>query len=381
MRICIVSGTFPPDIGGPPTYLAALIPALAARGDQMQVVTYGEPGDERIPCTIHRISRKAPIPVRLASFTRAVLRATEQVDLLFVSDYGLPPALINQFRGLPMVIKIVGDFAWEFSVRHGLIPRTMTIGEFQTLGGGPRAQMLKWVQQTYVNAAHRVIVPSVYLQGIVAGWGVDPNRVRVVYNAVEPGPAPEPLSMSHPTVATIARLAPWKGVDTLIRAVAALQGSFPDLKLIVIGDGDQRSELEALAAAEAPGCVQFTGAVEHADALRLLRSSTMLALASSYEGLSHVLLEGLAAGRPIIASDIDGNRELISSGVNGWLATPGDVDGFAEAMRNVLQDRERTIEIGLRNRAWACEHRLESLVDRTLSVFAEAQGVVSRVVV
>src|SRR5512134_3585624 len=115
MRLCVVSGTFHPEPGGPGTFLAHLLPALQARGHAVEVVTYGEanaPDDYSYPVT--RISRRQPIPLRLLAFARAVWRAGRRADVFFVSDYGLPVALANRLVRRPILLKNVGDFAWEF---------------------------------------------------------------------------------------------------------------------------------------------------------------------------------------------------------------------------------------------------------------------------
>jgi glycosyltransferase involved in cell wall biosynthesis len=374
VRICIASGTFPPDVGGPPTYLAQLIPALAARGHGVHVVTFGESQLTDLPCSIERVSRRAPIPLRLARFTKAVFRGTRDGDLLFVSDYGFPPAMINTVRRQPMVIKVVGDFAWEYSVRHNLVPKGVGIDEFQAIGGLPLVQLLKGLQRAYVSAADRVIVPSNYLRSIVSGWGVPSSKTRVVRNAVPSPPEVARLSPHQPVVLTVARLAPWKGIDTLIEAIAQIQDPSIAPQLVIVGDGDDRSRLERLASHYAPGRVTFLGQVDRAEVESLMAQSSTLALASGYEGLSHVLLEGMACGLPIIASDIEGNRELIAHGENGWLVPPGDVDGFASAIRQCVSSPSMAAEYGRRNRAWSQAHTVEHQVDRTLEVCLDAMA-------
>lgn len=372
VRICIASGTFPPDVGGPPTYLAQLIPALAARGHAVHVVTYGQSQLTDLPCSIERVSRSSPIGIRLARFAAAVFRGTRDGDLLFVSDYGFPPALINTVRRQPMVIKVVGDFAWEYSVRHHLGVDAVGIDEFQMLAGSPLVRLLKRLQQAYVSAADRVIVPSKYLRSIVSGWGISSSKIRLVRNAVTTPAEEAPLSAQPPVVLTVARLAPWKGIDTLIQAIGQVDVQSNGPRLIVAGDGDDRARLELLASQIAPGRVTFLGEVDRSAVQNLLLQSSVLALASGYEGLSHVLLEGMASGLPIIASDIEGNRELITQGENGWLAQPGDVEGFASAIRQCISFPCTAAEYGRRNRAWSLAHTVEHQVDKTLEVCLEA---------
>jgi Glycosyl transferase 4-like domain len=150
LRICIASGTFHPDSGGPPTYLAALGRELVARGHRVQVITHGDTPERRhYPYPVVRIARRRSVPGRLALFTRAILRHGREADLLFVNDYGLPAAVANVALGKPLVMKIVGDFAWEFAVRHGWTTPDEPLERFQARRHGPRAELLRRMQATY----------------------------------------------------------------------------------------------------------------------------------------------------------------------------------------------------------------------------------------
>ena len=112
LRICIATGTFHPDSGGPPTYLLALGRELVARGHRVRVVTYGDdPARRCYPYPVTRVPRRLPLASRLALFAREVYRVGRDADLLFVSDYGLPATVANLALGKPVVMKIVGDFA------------------------------------------------------------------------------------------------------------------------------------------------------------------------------------------------------------------------------------------------------------------------------
>jgi glycosyltransferase involved in cell wall biosynthesis len=143
-------------------------------------------------------------------------------------------------------------------------------------------------------------------------------------------------------------------------------------RLVVAGDGDDRPRLEQLASDLAPGQVTFLGQVEKSQIAPLMAKSSVLALASAYEGLSHVLLEGMASGLPIVATDIHGNRELLTNGENGWLVPPGDDVRFACAIRQCLTSNTLAADIGRRNRTWAMAHTIEHQVDATFEVFLEA---------
>jgi glycosyltransferase involved in cell wall biosynthesis len=383
VRLCIASGTFHPEIGGPPTYLYALASDLVRLDHRLHVVTYGDrdpPG--AYPYPVYRVPRQGAEPQRVASFTLATIRAARRAELLYVNDYGLPPAIANLALRKPTVLKVVGDFAWEYTTRHRLIPTGTTIDQFQRQTFGWRAERIRRLQNWYARRADLVIAPSQYLAHLVVGWGVDRDRVRIVYNAPVPEPAPPPRNTTRRelglndgdfVVITIARLAPWKGVDVLIQALAMARERLPRVRLLIVGEGETRGRLEELARPLGTS-VTFTGQVTHKRALALLQAADALALVSSYEGLSHVLLEAMQARVPIVASAVGGNRELIRDGENGLLVPYGRPEPLAEAIIRFAEDpalRGALSEAAgteADSRAWA------RLVEATLDVFHEALG-------
>src|SRR3972149_2710173 len=338
MRICVVSGTFHPEPGGPPTFLYRLLPELVRRGHEIEVVTYGEsdaPTD--YPYPVSRISRRRPIPLRLIAFTRAVLKAGRWADAFFVCDYGLPVIAANVLLRKPVVLRVVADFAWEFCQRHGWIEAGQSVMDFQTAHHTLRVQLLRWTQVAYARAATRVIVPSEYVARLVRGWGSNP---RVIYNAIELEPFRDLLvcPAGHDLI-TVARLTPVKGVDVIIRAFALLRPMHPPADLTVVGDGPARVELETLCR-DLPldESVSFTGALTIDDVARRMAAADGVVLGSRTEGLPHVVLEAMAARTPVVATRVGGTPEVVKDGVNGLLVPAEDPGALAEAVSKLWSD-------------------------------------------
>ncbi|MBM4423103.1 MAG: glycosyltransferase family 4 protein [Chloroflexi bacterium] len=346
MKLCIVSGTFHPEPGGPPTFLYRLLPELIARGHIIEAVTHGEadyPTD--YPYRVTRISRRYPIPIRLLAFTRAVFSAGRRADAFFVSDYGFPAAVVNLVLRRPVLLKNVGDFAWEFSTRHRWIPTGQTIDEFQTAAHSPRVKLLRAVQRWFIGAADTVIAPSRYSASLVVGWGIPTSKVRVIYNALDPiavsqsrADAKREIGMADPVLVTVARLTPWKGIAGAIRALSLVRREFPAARLIVVGDGPERAALER-EAAPLGDAVVFVGA-QPPDRVRLyLRAADAFVLFSTYEGLPHTVIEAMQCETPVIVSDAGGNTEVVTAGENGWVVTKGDEAALAASIGEALRDR------------------------------------------
>ncbi len=162
----------------------------------------------------------------------------------------------------------------------------------------------------------------------------------------------------------VTRLIPWKGVDGVLDAVETLADP---CRMVIVGDGPERRRL-ADRIARSPllrSRVELAGAVGR-DTVRLhMRASDLLVLNSTYEGLSHVLLEAMAAGLPVAASDTAGNREIITDGDNGLLFAVGDVQGLVREIERLRADAPARARFVARSQrrltAWNEEHSLRRL--------------------
>ncbi len=149
------------------------------------------------------------------------------------------------------------------------------------------------------------------------------------------------------TVLFVGRLVEWKGVDTLIRSMAGVRKVIPDVKLIIVGEGMFRHELESLVTNTGlTGTVQFSGRVGDEDLVMLYNTAAVFVLPSrSYnglvmEGLGVVLLEAMAQGVPVIGSNVGGIPDIITDGENGFLVPEQRPDIIAEKIIRILTDNE-----------------------------------------
>jgi glycosyltransferase involved in cell wall biosynthesis len=181
------------------------------------------------------------------------------------------------------------------------------------------------------------------------------------------------LAPDERVVLVVARLTAWKGVDTVMSALRALPPPLVErARLVVVGDGPDRARLESLGAEQPPGAVRFVGEVPRSEVGRWMRAADALALCSGYEGLSHVLLEAMAAGLPVVVSDVGGNRALVQDRHDGLVVPYGDVAATGRALAEALTDSDIARTIGENARTGAAERTVERMVDETLAVFYEA---------
>lgn len=350
MRVCLITGIFPPDIGGPATYVPRIASALVDRGHRVSLISLSDtPGhdDSRYPFSVQRILRSQPKFLRVPRTVRAITAVARDSDLIFANGLFTESAIAAKLTRKSLVVKVVGDWAWERSVNAGLTGDALD--EFQQRRYGLRIEALKWLRAAVTRQANIVFTPSHYLRRIVAGWGVSENRLLVIYNALEPQEEVEPASLptfSGSTVLTIGRLVPWKGINRLIKVVAGL----PNVRLVVVGDGPQRKALQTLARElEFYDRIIFTGSVPSSQIAGYLQAADVFVLNSTYEGLPHIVLEALQAGLPVIATDAGGTSEIVHHQVNGILIPPQDDIVLGAELRRLLarpQDRERLAASG-----------------------------------
>lgn len=343
MKVLIITGIFPPDIGGPATYVPQIARGLAERGHQVQVLTTSEPehldhDDRSYPFPVYRMNRRVPLWYRPLYCMRHILRHGRDVDIIYANGVFLETALANLWLRKPLVMKVVGDQAWERARGRGWTRDGFE--DFQRRRQSWIAEVLRWLHTWAVRRADKVIVPSQYLKRFVMGWGVPKKRCVVIYNAVEED-VEEAVPAGMPTLPesfndkvrliTVGRLIPLRNVDLLLRAIAQL----PDTVLTIVGDGPCRAEWEA--EAKRLGLEQrvwFTGKQPHKVVQHLLRQHDVFVLASSHEGFPHSVLEAMQAGLPVVATAVGGTPEVVRDGENGILVPPGNADALYKALKH-----------------------------------------------
>ncbi len=189
------------------------------------------------------------------------------------------------------------------------------------------------------------ITPSRFLKSKLIAGGFDTRRITPIPNFVDLdayGPGEEKGHFLY-----IGRLLFEKGLDTLIRAVAALDRG----ELWIVGEGPVEGELRALVAELGTERVHFKGYLSGDELKRVLSEAQFIVLPSRwYENLPFSIMEAFACSRPVVASDVGGIPEMVDDGVNGYLFPVGDVDALVERLGAMLDDTAGRREMGRRAR-------------------------------
>jgi glycosyltransferase involved in cell wall biosynthesis len=334
MRIAFLTGIWPPDVGGPATHGPDFARFLTARGHTVHVVTMGDGEPTERPCEVEVVSRRLPFPLRYGLVTLKGARAARGADVVYATATYAAAATASKGARRPLVAKLVSDPAYERARRYRLFDGTLE--EFQGAGGRP-VHALKAARTRALRRAETIVVPSAYLAQIARGWGLDGERIRVLTNPAPPTVDVEPAPLAPGTFVFVGRLTRQKALEVAIDAVAAV----PAARLVIVGDGPERAELERRAAS---GRVEFLGRRSRDEALAIVAGATAAVLSSDWENLPHSAVEALSLGVPVVATSVGGVPEVVRDGENGLLVRPGSPDELAAALSRVLD------EPGLRER-------------------------------
>ncbi len=223
--------------------------------------------------------------------------------------------------------------------------------------------------------AHRHICNSAALtQTLQDRFGVPARRVAHIPNGVDVAffaPGEPGARAPGPVVLCVARLHPDKDHATLLRAFARLHPRRPDARLWLLGDGPMRSRLQALARDILPGdAVEFIPG--KADVRPYLRQASVAALSSVREGLPNVVLEAMAAGLPVVATEVGGVPDCVVHGETGLLSPPGDAEALAANLGRLLASFEVREAMGRAGRVRVeRDFSYEAMARRHEAVFSE----------
>jgi glycosyltransferase involved in cell wall biosynthesis len=202
-------------------------------------------------------------------------------------------------------------------------------------------QPLRAPHRAFRSRLHAGVAISELVRRHYLAAGFEEERIVRVYNGVDlidyPWKAPEVnIPKTGGRLLFLGRLTGWKGAEVLLKAVAHLAPKRPKLVTVVAGDGPARGDWERMAAELGlTRRIRFVGF--QPDVMTLLRDTDLLVHASTApEPFGRVLVEGMAAGVPVVASDHGAAPEIIEAGTSGWLAKPGHVESLAEAIDTAL---------------------------------------------
>jgi glycosyltransferase involved in cell wall biosynthesis len=225
----------------------------------------------------------------------------------------------------------------------------------------------------------RIVANAEAVRRYLIARGADPGRVVTIRNGVDlarfDGPLDIPavrrscgVAPEHFLATVVARLEPQKGHDTVIEAMARLRDRYPRLRALFVGGGSHEAHLRAnVAGRQLTDRVLFAGF--RTDSADIIRATDVSVLTSTREGLSNTLLESLAAGRPVIASRVGGNAEVVPPDV-GILVPPADPTALTDALARCIDDPAGAARMGQLGHDYARrEFSVHRMVAETMALY------------
>ena len=376
--VLIGTDTYPPDVNGAARFTHRLATGLAGRGNRVHVIclspdTTGHSGEED-GVTVHRLPS---LPVLLYPKQRfvvpgtigaAVRRIVEQVapDIIHVqSHFGVGRACLRAARTTRTPVMATNHFMPEPLLRHLAVPQPVR-------DWGARQA---WRDATrFFHRVDHVTTPTPLAAEVLSRNGFHGTAEAISCGVDLTGFRPSPDGSAaarnrvglpeRTTIGFVGRLDPEKRIDQLIRALPAIRRRV-DAQLVVAGVGTQRDRLTDLAAGLGVSeHVHLLGFVTDDALPRLYHAFDVFAIAGVAELQSIVTLEAMASGLPVVGADAVALPHLIRNGHNGYLFTPGDIDGLADRIVDVVADPAVSTVMGRAGREMVTEHDHDAALRR-----------------
>jgi phosphatidylinositol alpha-mannosyltransferase len=368
VKIGIVSQSYYPRYGGVTEHVHHTALELRRRGHEVVIITsHFRRGETNHSDGVVRIGHNLLIPFNGAFVDLAVgLRLGRQLrDLL--SDGGFD--ILHTHAPLVPTLPLM-------AIRAASCPQ---VGTFHTTAG--RSRMLEWARSYLSPTVEKLdarIAVSTTARDFVAhyfpgDYEIIPNGVDVDRFRPDVAPFPEHRRDGMVNLLFVGRLDPRKGVDKLIAAMPTiLEETGGKAQLLIVGDSYLRPKLEASVAPSARDHVRFLGHVSSADLPRwYVTGDIFVSPASGNESFGIVLVEAMASGRAVVASDIPGYRSVVVPDVNGIVFPPGDVPALADVLVRLVEDADRRRELSLLGRERSLEFAWPRVTERIEAVYRD----------
>jgi N-acetyl-alpha-D-glucosaminyl L-malate synthase BshA len=347
MKVLLIS-IWKPRRGGITTHVESLL--KRSKGN-FSILTYRdnssvkEKNVMRVPYIDFPILRG--ISFAFFAFLRGILARCDIIHAHYAIPQGFVGVLIKKIKKKPLVLTVHGSDLTILSGSLFIRP------------------VLKWV----LNRTDRIIAVSNYMKTLLVDMEVPEEKIRVIYNGVDPQ---APAEDGEGRVIYIGALVHQKGVDILLNSFKKIKETHPDLKLVIVGDGPERENLEGLAEKLGLTIIEFTGYLEDLD--QVFTSKSILVLPSRKEGFGIAVLEAMARGVPVVASKTGGVLEIVEDGRNGLFFSKEHPESLADAVIKLLDDsklRARIVKGGLKT---AQGFSWDKMAEETENVYNELAG-------
>ena len=337
-QVLLISSIFPPQVGGPAIFTSRFSEWLIKNEVKVKILSYTNTntvGNNKL----YLVSLKTSRLLALLKFIYLIKKYSNKETLILSNGAFIETYLACLFTKRKYVVKIPGDPVWEFSINRKWT--SSSIEEFQY----KKLKFFQLILRTFFNLSFKnakmLIAPSQQLANFAKNWGVDQNRIELIYNCVDSNQFKGQNSKNvNYDLTTVCRLVPWKGLEELIKCAIELR-----LKLAIIGDGPLMNHLQNIASQASPG-IDFLGNIENQKVVEVLNASKIFVLNSEYEATSYALIEAKMCGLPVIAKQNNGNSTVIRNNIDGFIVNHNSLEDLKYSIKKLISDDQLRINFG-----------------------------------
>lgn len=338
MKVLLISGIYRPEIGGPATYIPTLAEALLTQGIQVEVITLknlSQP-DQIEAWPVNYIIRNQGLLLRFVKSVLLILRKSKFSDSVFSNGLFEETAAALIFVKRRSVAKVVSDPVWERASNN--FESSLDLTEFNNSNLKIKHKLQRILLVWSLNRFDSITCPSYQMKKIIENWGVNkpiefiPNGVSILDGKSTP---------KDFDLVTVCRLIKLKHTDKIIRACLKT-----NLSLALVGVGPEELALKELAGSIGAK-VTFFGQLDKDEVSKILFRSRIYLNLSDHEGLSFSLLEAMSSGLPSIVSNIQGNTDVITNGLDGIVVDAKDEDQLINAINALIESSNMRSKYGL----------------------------------
>jgi glycosyltransferase involved in cell wall biosynthesis len=338
LDLLMVTSIYPPQVGGPAIFTSRFSNWLDSQNISNRVITYSLVySKQKLSITEVKLSS-----VRIYSFFKFVYKIivkTNRKSLILANGAFIETYLASLLTRREYIVKIPGDPVWEFSRNRKWTNSSRE--DFQAEKLNFRQSLLRFLFNKAFRNAKYVICPSQELVKFISTWKVSNERIKLIYNCVNPiNFANANSGEKKYNLVTVSRLVNGKGIKEVIECAGEL-----GLKLAVVGDGPLMTDLKSLAATYKTEIV-FLGDIENKDVPQVLNESELFILNSESEATSYAIIEAKMCGLPVLARMNSGSLTIVRHTIDGLIYSSEPGDKLIDSLRKVKSNSNLITEFG-----------------------------------
>ena len=319
MRVLVTVGIFPPDIGGPATFVPKIAKYFQDELNyEIEILTLSDNKNLNIndDFSVKRIDRNLPIIYRWLKTIFTIYKLGKNKDLIFVNGLGTETTIANIFLKKKIIRKIVGDPVWERAYSKAKISESFD--EFQVKNYGFSISLQKKVRSFSIKKSDIVVTPSQHLKNFILNLGFK-NKIEIINNGVFiPEENTNIFTNDQINITIVSRLVSHKNIEKIIKAISDLNS--PLINLNIIGDGPELNQLQKISLeSNNKDNIIFHGKLNRDEINHIFLNSDIYIQASNYEGLPHSLLEAMSYGIPVLCTPVGECKEILGNEDRGYI--------------------------------------------------------------